>query len=136
MLRMDAGGERGARSVEYQTMSIETWVAFAAASAVLLVIPGPTILLVISYALGRGMRTALPVAVGVALGDFTDCETPGAEFTLRDIIAGLAGETGLPCVGGFPIGHGAVNVPVALGARVRLDGGAGTLTFLEPAVAD
>jgi threonine/homoserine/homoserine lactone efflux protein len=52
-------------------MSIETWLAFTAASAVLLVIPGPTILLVISYALGRGMRTALPVAVGVALGDFT-----------------------------------------------------------------
>jgi threonine/homoserine/homoserine lactone efflux protein len=52
-------------------MTIETWVAFAAASAVLLVIPGPTILLVISYALGRGMRTAMPVAVGVALGDFT-----------------------------------------------------------------
>jgi threonine/homoserine/homoserine lactone efflux protein len=52
-------------------MSIETWLAFTAASAVLLVIPGPTILLVISYALGRGMRVALPVAVGVALGDFT-----------------------------------------------------------------
>ena len=52
-------------------MSIETWLAFAAASAVLLVIPGPTILLVISYALGQGMRTAMPVAVGVALGDFT-----------------------------------------------------------------
>ena len=51
--------------------SIETWLAFAAATAVLLVIPGPTILLVISYALGHGMRTALPVAVGVALGDFT-----------------------------------------------------------------
>jgi threonine/homoserine/homoserine lactone efflux protein len=52
-------------------MSIETWLAFTAASAVLLVIPGPTILLVISYALGQGMRVALPVAVGVALGDFT-----------------------------------------------------------------
>jgi homoserine/homoserine lactone efflux protein len=52
-------------------MSVETWLAFAAASAVLLVIPGPTILLVISYALGQGMRAALPVAVGVALGDFT-----------------------------------------------------------------
>lgn len=52
-------------------MTIETWLAFAAASTVLLIIPGPTILLVISYALGRGMRTALPVAVGVALGDFT-----------------------------------------------------------------
>lgn len=52
-------------------MSIETWLAFAAATTILLVIPGPTILLVISYALGRGMRAALPVAVGVALGDFT-----------------------------------------------------------------
>jgi threonine/homoserine/homoserine lactone efflux protein len=52
-------------------MSFETWVAFAAASAVLLIIPGPTILLVVSYALGQGWRTALPMAVGVALGDFT-----------------------------------------------------------------
>ncbi|PSC02721.1 lysine transporter LysE [Alsobacter soli] len=52
-------------------MTIETWLAFVAASAVLLVIPGPTILLVVSYALGQGWRTALPMAVGVALGDFT-----------------------------------------------------------------
>ncbi len=52
-------------------MTLETWAAFAAASAVLLVIPGPTILLVVSYALGQGWRTALPMAVGVALGDFT-----------------------------------------------------------------
>jgi len=49
----------------------ETWLAFTAAAAVLLVIPGPTILLVVSYALGQGWRTALPMAVGVALGDFT-----------------------------------------------------------------
>ena len=52
-------------------MSFETWLAFAAASTVLLVIPGPTVLLVVSYALGQGWRTALPMAVGVALGDFT-----------------------------------------------------------------
>src|SRR3954467_7063609 len=52
-------------------MSFETWAAFAAASTILLVIPGPTILLVVSYALGQGWRTALPMAVGVALGDFT-----------------------------------------------------------------
>jgi len=52
-------------------MSFETWAAFAAASTVLLIIPGPTILLVVSYALGQGWRTALPVAIGVALGDFT-----------------------------------------------------------------
>jgi threonine/homoserine/homoserine lactone efflux protein len=52
-------------------MNFETWLAFAAASTVLLVIPGPTILLVVSYALGQGWRTALPMAIGVALGDFT-----------------------------------------------------------------
>jgi threonine/homoserine/homoserine lactone efflux protein len=52
-------------------MSFETWAAFAAASSILLVIPGPTVLLVVSYALGQGWRTALPMAVGVALGDFT-----------------------------------------------------------------
>src|SRR5690349_22078864 len=52
-------------------MSLETWLAFTAAASILLVIPGPTILLVISYALGQGLRTALPVAAGVALGDFT-----------------------------------------------------------------
>jgi threonine/homoserine/homoserine lactone efflux protein len=50
---------------------LETWLAFTAASAVLLIIPGPTILLVVSYALGQGWRTALPMSVGVALGDFT-----------------------------------------------------------------
>jgi threonine/homoserine/homoserine lactone efflux protein len=52
-------------------MTFETWAAFAAASALLLIIPGPTILLVVSYALGQGWRTALPMAAGVALGDFT-----------------------------------------------------------------
>jgi threonine/homoserine/homoserine lactone efflux protein len=52
-------------------MTLETWAAFTAASAVLLIIPGPTVLLVVSYALGQGWRTALPMAVGVALGDFT-----------------------------------------------------------------
>lgn len=52
-------------------MTIETWLAFTAATTLLLVIPGPTVLLVVSYALGQGLRTALPMAVGVALGDFT-----------------------------------------------------------------
>lgn len=52
-------------------MTIETWLAFVAASAVLLVIPGPTTLLVMSYALGQGWRAAVPMAAGVALGDFT-----------------------------------------------------------------
>ena len=52
-------------------MSFEHWLTFAAASAIMLAIPGPTILLVISYALGHGRRTAGATVAGVALGDFT-----------------------------------------------------------------
>jgi threonine/homoserine/homoserine lactone efflux protein len=52
-------------------MSIEHWLAFCAASAILLAIPGPTVLLVISYALGHERRTAFATVAGVALGDFT-----------------------------------------------------------------
>lgn len=52
-------------------MTLETWLAFVAASAVLLAIPGPTILLVISYALGHGRKIASATVAGVALGDFT-----------------------------------------------------------------
>ena len=52
-------------------MSVEIWLAFVAASAVLLAIPGPTVLLVISYALGHGRRAAAATVTGVALGDFT-----------------------------------------------------------------
>lgn len=52
-------------------MSVEVWLAFVAASAVLLAIPGPTVLLVISYALGHGKRAAVATVTGVALGDFT-----------------------------------------------------------------
>jgi len=52
-------------------MTFELWFAFVAASTALVLIPGPTVLLVVSYALGQGWRAALPMAVGVALGDFT-----------------------------------------------------------------
>lgn len=52
-------------------MSIEHWLAFVAASAILLAIPGPTILLVISYALSHGRKVASATVAGVALGDFT-----------------------------------------------------------------
>src|SRR5450755_2853389 len=52
-------------------MSIHHWLGFVAAAAVLLAIPGPTVLLVISYALGHGRRSAYATVAGVALGDFT-----------------------------------------------------------------
>ena len=52
-------------------MTLSHWLAFAAASGFLLAIPGPTVLLVISYALGHGRRPAAAIVAGVALGDAT-----------------------------------------------------------------
>lgn len=52
-------------------MAIESWFAFVVASAVLLVIPGPTILAVISYSVTHGRRANIPLVAAVALGDST-----------------------------------------------------------------
>lgn len=52
-------------------MTLAHWLPFAIASAILVAIPGPTVLLVVSYALGHGRRFALMTTAGVALGDLT-----------------------------------------------------------------
>jgi len=51
-------------------MTFETWLSFTAATIVLLLIPGPTVLLILSYALSQGRRVALATAFGVVCGDF------------------------------------------------------------------
>lgn len=50
-------------------MDLQVWLAFVAASTALLLIPGPTVLLVLSYAISQGKRVALATVAGVALGD-------------------------------------------------------------------
>jgi threonine/homoserine/homoserine lactone efflux protein len=52
-------------------MSPELWLGFVAASAILLIIPGPTILTVISYSISHGKRANVPLVIAVALGDST-----------------------------------------------------------------
>jgi threonine/homoserine/homoserine lactone efflux protein len=52
-------------------MTLTQWLPFAIASAILVAIPGPTVLLVVSYALGHGRKYALATTAGVALGDLT-----------------------------------------------------------------
>ena len=52
-------------------MPFDIWIAFTVASAVLLAIPGPTVMLVVSFALGRGRGTGWATVPGVTLGDFT-----------------------------------------------------------------
>jgi threonine/homoserine/homoserine lactone efflux protein len=50
-------------------MDLSLWLTFVAASVALLLIPGPTVLLVLSYALSQGRRVAMATALGVAAGD-------------------------------------------------------------------
>ncbi|MEL7535760.1 MAG: LysE family translocator [Pseudomonadota bacterium] len=47
------------------------WFAFAIASALLLAVPGPTVLTVVAYALRHGARSRLPLVGAVVLGDTT-----------------------------------------------------------------
>ena len=51
-------------------MDLHLWLTFVAASTALLLIPGPTVLLVLSYAISKGRSVAVASAAGVALGDF------------------------------------------------------------------
>ena len=50
-------------------MDFATWAAFVAAATALLMIPGPTVLLVLAYALSDGRTVAVPTALGVGMGD-------------------------------------------------------------------
>ena len=52
-------------------MTLKLWLAFVAASAVLLVTPGPTILTVIGYSVSHGRRARAALIAAVALGDST-----------------------------------------------------------------
>ena len=52
-------------------MSIEIWLAYIVAAGIILVIPGPTIILVVSQAIAHGRRAVFPLAAGVTCGDAT-----------------------------------------------------------------
>ncbi|WP_127107286.1 LysE family translocator [Pararhodobacter zhoushanensis] len=50
-------------------MDFQNWIAFVAASTALLLIPGPTALMILSYAVSQGRRVALATVAGVVVGD-------------------------------------------------------------------
>jgi len=52
-------------------MTIELYSAYVVATLVVLAIPGPTILLVVSYALSHGRKATAASVLGVGLGDAT-----------------------------------------------------------------
>lgn len=59
-----------AQRAQPAAMDVSVWFAFVAASLAMLVIPGPTLLLVIGASLAGGRGAALPLVLGVAAGDF------------------------------------------------------------------
>ncbi|EFO31076.1 lysine exporter protein LysE/YggA [Roseibium sp. TrichSKD4] len=52
-------------------MTLELFSAYVVATLILLAVPGPTIMLVISYALRHGRKTAAACVLGVGVGDAT-----------------------------------------------------------------
>ena len=52
-------------------MSLEIYIAYVFATMLILVIPGPTIILVVSQAVTHGRKSVVPLAAGVVFGDFT-----------------------------------------------------------------
>lgn len=51
-------------------MTYETWLAFVVASTIVVLIPGPAVVLTVSYAIREGKRSGLATVPGVVLGAF------------------------------------------------------------------
>lgn len=51
-------------------MAYETWLAFTIASAIVVLIPGPNIVLTVNYAIRDGRRSGMATIPGVVLGAF------------------------------------------------------------------
>ena len=54
-------------------MTVALYLAFVAAASVLLVFPGPTVLMVIGYGLAEGRKSVWSLVAGVCLGDAAAC---------------------------------------------------------------
>lgn len=52
-------------------MSLEVWITYLIATTIILIIPGPTIILVVSQAVVHGRKSVVPLVAGVVFGDFT-----------------------------------------------------------------
>jgi threonine/homoserine/homoserine lactone efflux protein len=63
-------------------MNLELWVAYLLATTIILIIPGPTIILVVSQAVAHGPKSVIPLVTGVILGDFTAMSTSAVLFTI------------------------------------------------------
>lgn len=124
-------------------MSFQLWLAFVVASAVVLLIPGPTILTVISYSVTHGRRANTPLVAAVALGDSTALVL--SLFGLGALLATSAfWFTVVKSLGGIYLiylgikllragaSSGSPVAPAARGSRLRLFANTYAVTALNP----
>lgn len=66
---------------------------------------------------------------GIVLGEFTDCSPGKFGVPVEDVLREHFAKLGLPCVAGFPAGHGSRQHPFIHGSECTLDASAGCLRF-------
>jgi muramoyltetrapeptide carboxypeptidase len=76
----------------------------------------------------------LQQAAGIVFGKFTDSDTEGNTFSLEEVLRDRTADLGVPVIRGLMIGHVNEQTVVPIGIEAELDGDAGTLRLLEPAV--
>jgi muramoyltetrapeptide carboxypeptidase len=94
------------------------------------------------YAVDRALQHlrragVLDGVTGLAVDLFHGCveDRPGRRsVSVESVVAEHAEALGVPAVAGLPLGHGPGQLAVPFGVPCRLDAGAGTLTFPEPAL--
>ena len=99
---------------------------------------------VISF-LGREKTWKPPLSVRIGLGQFSDCDEPGASgtaggstsgpqdrrrFSVEQVLRERTGDLGIPVLADLPVGHEPGNGALPLGWRARLDADAGVLRLL------
>lgn len=97
-------------------MDFQIWLTFVAASTALLLIPGPAVLLVLSYAVSQGQRVALATVAWVVVGDLVAMTASLAALVVFD---GLA--TRLPArdAGLYPFVFQRISEPVCVISAAR-----------------
>ena len=103
---------------------MEHYLAFVVASAIVLAIPGPTILLVVTRSLNHGAAVRRATVGGVVLGDLVAMTAAGLPQPNDGVVA--LNETRLPAAADFialPIAHSQMLASRACGAQL--------LSFLE-----
>ncbi len=106
-------------------------VLFAAHAAGRLDLPQGTVLLLedvseTSYRIDRMLTAllqsgALARVAAIVLGEFTQCSAGKYRVDTESVLVERLGRLGVPVLGGLPIGHGRLNVPLPLGVEATVD---------------